>query len=75
MEPIALWVLIPFILMLLGIAAAPLIVPDWWEKNINKIFYSLLLAVPTIAYLVSIARKDCLFNKCRLKLKLRKRIY
>ena len=54
MEPIALWVLIPFILMLLGIAAAPLIVPDWWEKNINKIFYSLLLAVPTIAYLVSI---------------------
>ena len=54
MEPIALWVLIPFVLMLLGIAAAPLVIPHWWEKDINKIIYSLVLAVPTIAYLVSI---------------------
>ena len=53
MEPIALWTLIPFILMLLGIATAPLIVPHWWEKDINKIFYSLFLGVPTIVYLLS----------------------
>ena len=53
MEPIALWTLIPFILMLLGIATAPLIVPNWWEKDINKIFYSLFLGVPTIVYLLS----------------------
>ena len=54
MEPIALWLLIPFIFMLLGIAAAPLVAPHWWEKDINKIIYSLLLAVPTIVYLVKI---------------------
>lgn len=54
MEQIALWVIIPFILMLLGIAVAPLLFPRWWEKNISKITYSLVLAVPTIAYLVSI---------------------
>lgn len=54
MESIALWVLIPFFLMLLGIATAPLFAPYWWEKDINKISFSLFLAVPTIAYLVSI---------------------
>ena len=52
MEPIALWTLIPFIFMLLGIATAPLMFPHWWEKDINKIIYSLFLAVPTIVYLV-----------------------
>ena len=54
MEPIALWVLIPFVLMLLGIATGPLVASHWWEKNINKIVFSLVLSVPTIAYLVSI---------------------
>lgn len=53
MEPIALWVLIPFVLMLLGIAIGPLVVPHWWEKDVNKILYSLVLAVPTIAYLLN----------------------
>ena len=53
MEPITLWVLIPFVLMLLGIATGPLVAPHWWEKNINKIVYSLVLAMPTMAYLVN----------------------
>ena len=39
MEPIALWVLIPFVLMLLGIAIGPLVAPRWWEKDVNKILY------------------------------------
>lgn len=54
MEPIALWVLIPFFLMLLGIAVGPLLVPHWWEKDSNKIIYSSVLAIPTIVYLVNI---------------------
>ena len=53
MEPIALWALVPFVLMLLGIAVGPLVASHWWEKDVNKILYSLVLSVPIIAYLVN----------------------
>lgn len=47
-----LWTLIPFVLMLLTIAIAPLIAEHWWEKNLNKLFVSLLLGIPTAIYLI-----------------------
>lgn len=37
--------------MLLGIAICPFIVGEWWEKNLNKLLFSLALAVPTSIYL------------------------
>ena len=46
------WSLIPFGLMLLIIAVAPLIVAEWWDKNKHKLAVSLLLAIPTAVCLV-----------------------
>lgn len=52
MQQIELWMLIPFGVMLLSIAVAPLIAPRWWDKNINKLLYTLLVAIPTTILLV-----------------------
>lgn len=46
------WSMIPFGLMLLTIAVAPLIVAEWWDKNRHKLAVSLLLAIPTAVCLV-----------------------
>ncbi len=46
------WSMIPFALMLLVIAVAPLIVAEWWDKNRHKLAISLLLAIPTAVCLV-----------------------
>jgi len=46
------WTLIPFILMLLTIALAPLIANHWWEHNRNKLLVSLVLGIPTAIYLM-----------------------
>jgi len=48
---IPLWSLIPFILMLAMIAAAPLAFPHWWERNRNKLIVSLVLGIPMAIYL------------------------
>ena len=47
------WMLIPFAAMLLSIAILPLIpkVGEWWESNWNKLLISLVLGVPTAAWL------------------------
>lgn len=47
MTEISGWLLIPFIIMLLAIAVAPLVASDFWEKNSNKLLFVLLLAIPT----------------------------
>ncbi|MDR2834960.1 MAG: sodium:proton antiporter [Bacteroidales bacterium] len=47
-----LWTLIPFALMLLMIAIAPLFMGHWWEKNSNKLIISLVLGIPTAAFLI-----------------------
>ncbi|MCL2041476.1 MAG: sodium:proton antiporter [Bacteroidales bacterium] len=49
-----LWALVPFILMLLMIAVAPLFMNHWWEKNRNKLMVSLILGVPTAIYLIAV---------------------
>jgi Na+/H+ antiporter NhaD/arsenite permease-like protein len=42
------WSIIPFVGMLLSIAIMPLVLPDWWEKNLLYvvIFWSLTFLVP-----------------------------
>ena len=51
MQEVELWTLIPFALMLLGIAICPFVIGEWWEKNSNKLIFSLVLGVPTALYL------------------------
>lgn len=46
------WLLIPFVLMLLCIAVAPLVVEHWWEENRNKLIVALALGIPTAAILI-----------------------
>ena len=46
------WSMIPFALMLLVIAVAPLVVAEWWDQNRHKLVVSLLLAIPTAVCLV-----------------------
>ena len=41
------YLLIPFVVMLLSIAIMPLIAPRFWGKNINKLIFVLLIALPT----------------------------
>jgi Na+/H+ antiporter NhaD/arsenite permease-like protein len=48
-----LYTVLPFVLMLLAIAIAPLAVPHWWESNRNKLVVAGLLGLPILAmYLV-----------------------
>ncbi len=44
------WV-IPFVLLLLSIALLPLIVPHWWESNINKGIISAIFGLPVAVYI------------------------
>ena len=45
-EAIPLWLSIPFVIMLLFIAAGPLLFNHWWEDNRNKLKVSLALGLP-----------------------------
>jgi len=57
MEPIAqevsVFLLIPFVLMLLSIAIGPVVAGHWWEKNINKLIVALVLGIPTAIILIA----------------------
>ena len=46
------WSMIPFGLMLLTIAVAPLLVEHWWESNKHKLTIALFLGVPTAVCLI-----------------------
>jgi len=50
-----LWTVIPFILMLLGIAIIPLISAEWWESNRNKAIPSFIFGLFTLIYLIFFA--------------------
>ena len=54
MHEVQIWALIPFALMLGGIAVFPFIINEWWEKNRNKLLVSLLLGIPVAVYLFAI---------------------
>src|SRR3972149_1325288 len=44
----------PFVLFLLSIALLPLIVPHWWESNLNKGAISALFGVPVAIYIAQV---------------------
>ena len=46
------WSMIPFGLMLLAIAVAPLLAEHWWESNKHKLTVALFLGVPTAICLI-----------------------
>jgi Na+/H+ antiporter NhaD/arsenite permease-like protein len=48
---LGLWTLVPFALMLVSIAALPLVAGHWFEHNRNKGIISAVLGIPTLAYL------------------------
>lgn len=54
MQEVQLWSLIPFAVMLLGIAVFPFIIGHWWEHNKNKFIVSLILGTPVAVYLCCI---------------------
>ena len=46
---LAVWTVVPFVLMLLAIAAVcPLAVPHWWERNDRKLLVSVVLGAPIL---------------------------
>ncbi|MFH1322202.1 MAG: sodium:proton antiporter [Bacteroidota bacterium] len=52
MESIPIYAIIPFILMLAGIATGPIFFHHMWEQNKNLLIFSLILGIPTSIYLV-----------------------
>ena len=52
MQQIAIWALIPFILMLMSIAILPLTAKAFWHKNTNKLIIAIILSIPTSLYLI-----------------------
>ena len=53
MQAVPIWLLIPFVVMLLSIAIAPLVAEHWWENNINKLWYVLIISIPTTIALIA----------------------
>src|SRR5919198_27845 len=53
---------VPFVLLLLTIALAPLIRPQWWHHNRNKAIVALVLSLPVVIYL-GIAAPQVLLEK------------
>jgi Na+/H+ antiporter NhaD/arsenite permease-like protein len=48
---LGIWTLAPFALMLVGIAALPLVAEKWFHPNRNKGIFAAILGVPTLIYL------------------------
>ena len=46
------WMMIPFVVMLLAIAIAPIIAERFWERNTNKLLVSLVLCVPVVTFML-----------------------
>jgi Na+/H+ antiporter NhaD/arsenite permease-like protein len=52
-ERLPAYVVIPFALVLAGIAVIPLIAPHFWERNRNKAIFATLLALPVAVILLT----------------------
>lgn len=50
MSYIPLFLIIPFLVMLLAIAIFPMIAPKFWDPDKNKLLVSVLLSIPVIAW-------------------------
>ena len=55
---------LPFVILLLTIALAPLLRPQWWHKNRNKALVTLAVSIPVAIYL-GIAAPHILAEKLR----------
>jgi len=49
---VSLWLVLPFVFMLLSIAIFPLTAGHWWEKHTHKALVSLGLGLPIVGYLL-----------------------
>ena len=49
---VPLYTVIPFAVMLLGIAILPLFAQHWWESNRNRAIFTAVVAIPMAIYLV-----------------------
>ncbi len=45
---------VPFVLILLGIAVLPLVAHQWWESNRNRLIFTAIITVPTVGYLLTL---------------------
>ncbi len=52
----AYWSVVPFVLILVGVAVFPILLGHWWHSNWNKLLVSGLLGIPTAVYLITIGR-------------------
>jgi Na+/H+ antiporter NhaD/arsenite permease-like protein len=43
------WSISPFIAMLVSIAIVPMVAPNWWDSNRNKVILSVALSIPVLA--------------------------
>lgn len=60
MQSVELWMVIPFVVMLLTIAIAPLAAEHLWESNRNKLIFTLAISVVTIALLAPYGLGDAI---------------
>jgi len=51
-QQLGFWTLVPFALMLLGIAILPLASGHWFDRNRNKAIVAAVLGIPTVVYLL-----------------------
>jgi len=58
MQQVEAWMMIPFGIMLLVIAIAPLVAKRFWEKDLNKLIFVLVLSIPTAVYMTCIGLGD-----------------
>ncbi len=49
---VPLWAVIPFVVMLLGIAVLPLVAHRFWESNRNRAIFTAIVAGPMVVYLL-----------------------
>ena len=63
MQTLSIWLLLPFVVMLLTVALAPLLMPRWWESNGNKLAYVLMLVIPTSILLLTVNLGHALFEQ------------
>jgi len=61
-QTVPLWAVIPFVVMLLGIALLPLVFHEWWESNKNRAIFTAIVATPMAIYLAVVFHEGLLHS-------------
>lgn len=61
-ETVPLWAVLPFAVMLLGIAVLPLAAHRWWDSNKNRGIFTAIVSVPMVIYLAVVYREGLLHS-------------